>query len=165
MRPNRANGQQFHFQILRGVTRSDCSGDRRRHQLLLLATGQHIPRLSCQPTHAAQGASQHEAAVNDAQEIWPPLIATCGHLSRSLLTSYSSAVVTGRRQSTEYLIDVCGAHPRSPADHGQIADHTTCTFRRSEANSRVVCTSVKHVWAAVDVVVKRSLQAVDRQQI
>jgi len=26
-------------------------------------------------------ASQHEAAVNDAQQIWPPLIATCGHLS------------------------------------------------------------------------------------
>ena len=26
-------------------------------------------------------ASQHEAAVNNAQEIWPPLIANCGHLS------------------------------------------------------------------------------------
>jgi len=58
----------------------------------------------CMFTTGLSLASQHEAAVNDAQQIWPPLMATCGHFSWARLgwqsvTSHSSAVMFGRRQS------------------------------------------------------------------
>jgi len=57
-------------------------------------------------------ASQHETAVNDAQQIWRPLIATRAIFlwrdwasGRWVVTSHSPAVgANGRRQSKEYLI-------------------------------------------------------------
>jgi len=50
---------------------------------------------------------QHEAAVNDAQQIWPPLPAAI-FLGSDWVTSHSSAVVIGRRQVREYLTHVHG---------------------------------------------------------
>jgi len=61
-----------------------------------------VSRLFCSILYTEPSlASQHEAAVNDAKQIWPPLIATCGHLSWTQLgyrsvTSYSSPVAIGR---------------------------------------------------------------------
>jgi len=40
-------------------------------------TREAVGAVVLQTTGPSLAISQHEAAVNDAQEIWPPLIATC----------------------------------------------------------------------------------------
>ena len=62
----------------------------------------------------ARTASQHQAAVNDAQQIWPPLIATRRHLSRARFCWRSVVLLLLRLDvvSLEYLIRVCGCNRR-----------------------------------------------------